>query len=451
MLRLLRYRNFKSWQDTGTLKLAPITGFFGANSSGKTSLLQGLLLLKQTTESSDRNQIFDFGDESKYVDLGSLEEAIFGHAPGALAFELAWTLPQNLQVQNPENPNHALFGGNEMAFQTEVEWTEKKGNVVRKVDYGLGPHHFSLFRKNGNADYGLDYQGENAGFRFLRQDGRKWPIPAPLKFYGFPDQIKAYYRNAGFLSDFQFELEKLFQRTYYLGPLRENPKRQYTWKGAEPDDMGRRGQRAVDAILVSDNRGRKISPGHKKKKVPMGEYIALKLKELGLIHSFQIRQIQGSSFYQVWVRQHPQAAEVLITDVGFGVSQILPVITLCFYVPEGSIVIVEQPEIHLHPSVQAGLADVFVDAIKNRGIQIILESHSEHLLRRLQRRLAEEALTPEDLSLYFCDASNGQSEIKPLQVDEFGTINNWPRNFFGDEFSEIAAMNLAKIQRQKRP
>ena len=63
---------------------------------------------------------------------------------------------------------------------------------------------------------------------------------------------------------------------------------------------------------------------------------------------------------------------VTSTDVGFGVSQILPVITLCYYAPPGSILLLEQPEIHLHPSVQAGLADVFIDAIKTRGIQIIL-------------------------------------------------------------------------------
>ena len=69
--------------------------------------------------------------------------------------------------------------------------------------------------------------------------------------------------------------------------------------------------------------------------------------------------------------------------MGIGVSQVLPVLVLCYYVPEGSTIILEQPELHLHPSVQAGLADVFIDVIKHRNVQILLESHSEHLLRRL--------------------------------------------------------------------
>lgn len=137
-----------------------------------------------------------------------------------------------------------------------------------------------------------------------------------------------------------------------------------------------------------------------------------------------------------------------MTDVGFGVSQILPVLVLCYYVPEGSIIILEQPEIHLHPSVQSGLADVFIDAMQNRGVQIILESHSEHLLRRLQRRIAEEVIDNTDVALYFCDTDSGHSRLSELGLDLFGNINNWPKDFFGDEFGEMAAMTEAAIKRR---
>ena len=80
----------------------------------------------------------------------------------------------------------------------------------------------------------------------------------------------------------------------------------------------------------------------------------------------------------------------LLTDIGFGVSQVLPVLVQCFYANHGSTLILEQPDIHLHPSAQAGLADLFIAAKKSPGVQILFESHSEHLLRRLQRRIAEE-------------------------------------------------------------
>ena len=135
--------------------------------------------------------------------------------------------------------------------------------------------------------------------------------------------------------------------------------------------------------------------------------------------------------------------------MGIGVSQVLPVLTLCYYVPEGSTIILEQPELHLHPSVQAGLADVFVDVIKHRNVQILLESHSEHLLRRLQRRIAEEALSPDDTALYFCELRNGESMLRPLQIDMFGDIHNWPDDFFGDLLGEVVAAFDAGLERKQ--
>ena len=81
-------------------------------------------------------------------------------------------------------------------------------------------------------------------------------------------------------------------------------------------------------------------------------------------------------------------------------------------------------------------------------VQIILESHSEHLLRRLQRRVAEERLTNQDAALYFCQTNDqGISDITSLELDRYGNINNWPEAFFGDELGELAAMTEASMRR----
>lgn len=198
-----------------------------------------------------------------------------------------------------------------------------------------------------------------------------------------------------------------------VGPLREYPKRQYVWAGAQPADMGQRGEKVIDALLASRERKQLIRRGQGKKSLTVEEYVAWWLRELGLIHSFEVEPVKvGGNLYQVWVQRSPGSAKVLITDVGFGVSQILPVLTLCYYVPEGSTILMEQPEIHLHPMVQSGLADVFIDAVKKLNIQIILESHSEHLLKRLQRRIAEEELAVSDAALYFCEMRDGRSSLK---------------------------------------
>lgn len=265
MLTRLRLQAFKSWKDTGDVALKPVTGFFGPNSSGKTSLIQALLLLKQTADSPDRGLVFHFGSEKTPADLGEM-----------------------------------------------------------------------------------------------------------------------------------------------------------------------------------------IGRGRGRSKLTLEQYVAQWLKDLGLIHDFRVESLtKGSPVFEVRVRRSETAPEVLLTDVGFGVSQILPVLVLCFYVPPGATIILEQPEIHLHPAVQSGLADVLIDAWSKRGVQILLESHSEHLLRRLQRRVAEQKVSKDDVGLYFCSTSGGGSKIMPLDLDVMGNIRNWPEGFFGDDFGEIAAMSRAARQRRR--
>jgi len=237
-------------------------------------------------------------------------------------------------------------------------------------------------------------------------------------------------------------------RIYYLGPLRQYPQREYTWTGSEPADVGQRGEKAIEALLASSKRT-KISRGQGNPRYSVEEYVAYWLKELGLIHDFKVKRIaRGSDLYQVLVQKSPKTTHVKITDVGFGVSQILPVLTICYYVPEGSTILLEQPEIHLHPSAQSGLADVFIDAAKKRNIQIIVESHSEHLLKRLQRRIAEEKLPTDDTALYFCNINDGVSQLTNLELDLFGNITNWPKDFFGDSFGEMAATTKAIMKRK---
>ena len=455
MLTRLRVQRFKSWKDTGEIRLAPLTALFGTNSSGKTSLLQLLLMLKQTVESTDRSKILDLGDERSLVELGTFQDVVHRHEVGAeFGWDLSWTLPEELSVQDPASPKSTLFSDNRMQFSATLAWWARASGLgraaVKQMSYRFDGADFGMRSSNlSRQEYDLfETRGD---FKFVRTPGRRWKLPPPAKFYGFPDQVRAYYQNAGFLSDFELQFEQLFSRLFYLGPLRDYPKRQYTWGGSRPSDMGRRGENVVDALLASAAADEVIRYGRGRKNMSLQERVATWLKELGLIDSFEVRPIsEGGKLFQVWITRQPGAAEALITDVGFGVSQILPVIALCYYVPMGSMVVLEQPEIHLHPAVQAGLADVFIDAVKARQIQLVVESHSEHLLRRLQRRIAEEGLQADQAALYFTHTHGGESELTPLQLDMFGTIENWPAGFFGDEMGEIAATQKAIIARKMR-
>jgi predicted ATPase len=450
MLTNLDLRNFKSWEATGDVRLAPITGLFGTNSSGKTSLLQALLLLKQTSESADRGLPLQFGDPKSPANLGDFRSVIYRHANEAeLGLSLSWTQSASFVAKDPDDRGKPLVESRDLSVTTKVRDESNGSQTVRLVvpefRYGVGAAGFGMRRRpKERAEY--DLFAESIAFKFLRYRGRQWPLPPPTKCYGFPDQVRAYFQNAGFLSDLELAFEEQLGRVYYLGPLRAYPERNYTWSGAQPSDMGRAGEQAIHALLSSRDRGDLISQGKGIRRVTLEQYVAEWLKRLGLIAEFRVEAVAGGSqIFQVKVRKTPGGTESLITDVGFGVSQILPVIVLCFYVPEGSTVILEQPEIHLHPAVQANLADVLIDAWDRRGVQILVESHSEHLLRRLQRRVAERKLRNNDVALYFCEATDQGSKLTPLDLDIFGNIANWPADFFGDQFGELAATQKARL------
>lgn len=451
MLKELTIRNFKAWREIKSMKLSRITGLFGSNSSGKSSVIQALLLLKQTLESPDRTLPLHFGGERDYVELGLFKEVIWNHTiENTIYFGFKWDMGEELEVIDPNKPSSVLFSDHKLEFITEIDSPNGEKQRVRNFTYLFDEHQFSLTRRETGNQYDLSpTKVESSGFRFKRNVGKVWHLPKPFKFHGFPDQVITYFQNTGFLLDLQRQLEDQFSKTYYLGPLREYPKRRYTWSGSEPEDVGRRGEKAIDAILAARERENYISRGYKKRHWSLERMLAHWLKELGLIHSFDIRRIsKDGNTYQVYVQQSSRAPSVLLTDVGFGVSQILPVLVLCYYVDEGSTIIFEQPEIHLHPSVQIRLADVFIDVAKNRDVQIIVESHSEHLLNRLQRKIAEKEISAEDISLYFCEFKKDRACLNELETDIFGNILNWPEDFFGDRFGEIAAMQKAVLQRK---
>lgn len=457
MLTRLRLKNFKSWADTGDVVLRPITGFFGANSSGKSSLLHAILLLKQTSDSQDRGLVFHFGDKSTPVDLGDFASVLHGHeAGGELQMLLDWKLNSPMVITDTKNKDRVVVRSSTLGFSVSTAAAQARGPgrpFVQEMTYRVGEARFGMGRKqSGKTAYELrSTTPDHPDFDFAKGVGRPRMLPGPEKCYGFPDVVRADYQNAGFLADLALALEQRLDRVAYLGPLRAHPERRYAWTGAQPADMGRAGEAVIDAILAARERDHKISPGYRKRRLNVEQYVAKWLKALRLIHDFRVVSVGGDSqLYEVRVRRTPRSADVLLTDVGFGVSQILPVLVLCLFVPEGSTVLLEQPEIHLHPSVQSGLADIMIDTWKSRRVQVIVESHSEHLLRRLQRRIAEEAVRAEDTGLYFCHLGDRRSQLRTLDLDAFGNITNWPPDFFGDEFGEIAAMTRAAELRKAR-
>ena len=442
--------------------MAPITLFFGANSSGKSSIGQFLLMLKQTIESPDRKAVFYPGGRNSAVQLGSYQEMVFRRNPNEkITFEYQWSLPKNMKIGDPLSDD--VFSGDKLHFSAEVE----RGNAARhliqiaKLKYCLladTANHSSLSvelsRKPDKREYeasASEYEASASPYNLVRKQGRAWALKDVVRFYGFSDEAVARYQNADFMQELNLAQEKLFNSLYYLGPLRRKAERLYKWSGSAPESVGYEGGNTIAAILAA--RDRKISPGYGKNAKPFAEIIASKLKEMNLIDAFRVKPISAQrQEYEVKARAKGSKDWVDLPDVGFGVSQVLPVLAQCFYAPPGSIILMEQPEIHLHPSAQSALADVMIDAIgsrenrKERGIQLIIESHSEHFLRRLQRRIAEGDVLKEEVSAYFANITRTPATLEPLDIDDYGNIKNWPQDFFGDEMGDIIEQSKAAIK-----
>lgn len=454
MIKNLRIKNFKAWADTGDIRMAPLTVLFGTNSAGKTSIAQMLLLLKQTAESSDRQRPLHFGDDNTLVDLGDFESAVHGHDTALhVEFKLGWDLHDKLKFSDAYT--REKYDISALEFEADVSSAGGGKLQVQSFDYTLGlgkkgAIHFGMCAKD-SGKYDLTY----TNYKPVYRQGRKWPQPAPSHFFGFPDEAVAYYQNTSVLADLNLEMSRLLESVHYVGPLREKPKRLYRWSGEMPPHVGERGERSIEAVLAG--RERRFNFRVKQPLQNLDVLVADRLKLMGLIHDFQVRPVaEGRKEYEVRVVTRAGGPSVLLTDVGFGVSQVLPVIVESFYVPPRSVVILEQPEIHLHPAVQAELADLFIDAIKarengkERQIQFIIESHSEHFLRRLQRRIAEETLSPEDAALYFVHGEPGHARLEALPLDDYGRISNWPNEFFGDALGETEAQMKSTMERMMR-
>lgn len=454
MLTELRIENFKAWPDTGPIHLAPLTVFFGANSSGKSSLHQLLLMLRQTIESPDRRRVLHTGDPGTPVELGSFDDVVFRHDSDAtLSFSLAWTLQRRLEIRDARSD--VAYSGDSMRFAGAIRETATGQLMVKEMRYALvdtGAARVTIGMRPREGKRGK-YELFAEDYGLTRNQGRPWDLPPPDHFHGFPDEAVAYFQNTAFTSDLTLALDRALGALTYLGPLRDRPRRLYTWSGEEPDHVGWRGERSIEAILAA--RQRMIHPGYRRKGQPFEQVIARWLRSMGLIQSFEVQAIgDRRKEYEVRVKTVGSREDVLLTDIGFGVSQVLPVLVQCFYAEAGSTVILEQPEIHLHPAVQTDLADLFIEAVQarergeDRNLQLIVESHSEHFLRRLMRRVAEGRIAPDSLALYFCRPTGAGSRIEPLQVDLFGNILNWPDDFFGDQMEEIAAKEEAAVTRK---
>lgn len=242
----------------------------------------------------------------------------------------------------------------------------------------------------------------------------------------------------------------------YVGPLRDEPRPlQPLGIYAETNFVGYRGEQTAAVYERFKNEIiTYVSPDSIENAEVIPETATLErallkwLNYMGLAEAVTSRDL-GKLGHELRVRTRPDGEAQDLTHVGVGVSQLLPVLLSCLIANTGSTMIFEQPEIHLHPRVQAQLGDFFL-AVAMTGVQCIVETHSEHLINRLRYRTAmfPGSMIPSMTRIYFVENPRGQSEFRSIALNDFGAISDWPKGFFDQ--SQLEAGNIIRSAFSKR-
>ncbi|MFW6189914.1 MAG: DUF3696 domain-containing protein [Planctomycetota bacterium] len=255
---------------------------------------------------------------------------------------------------------------------------------------------------------------------------QKEPTDYQIEGHGLPDVLQ--YGTSAVLSEFTENLR-------YLGPLRDYPKPIYSVSPlADPTDIGLKGEYV--AAVLENFKTRQVEFVNPREdtmeKGRLTEAACVWLEHMGMLEEVSTRA-RGKLGLELSVRQVDVDKELDLTNVGVGVSQVLPILVMGLLADKGQVLIFEQPEIHLHPKVQSILGDFFLSLMRC-GKQCIIETHSEYLVKRLRLRVAEDVdgSVLDNLAVYFVEKTQGVSQYRPVDIAENGKIREWPKGFFDE-------------------
>ena len=226
MLESLTLKNFKTWRELD-VQFGKVTGLFGGNSSGKSSLLQVLLMLKQTKNATDRGLVVDFGDANGLVNLGTFSDVVYGHDEDApIHWQLGWRLQTDLRVGADLNPHGGGLVLGQAGDRVHLECSiglHLSQLVAHSLRYGLNDYVFAL---EPSPDKPAEFQlvSENEKFQFVRNRGRAWPLPGPIKTHLFPNQARVFFQNTFVLGELEYKLRTIDGQHLLSWPTERIPK-----------------------------------------------------------------------------------------------------------------------------------------------------------------------------------------------------------------------------------
>lgn len=568
-LTAIELENFKGVGNRIRIEFAPITLLFGANSAGKSTILQALQYAREVLERGNTNPDRTLmGGE--FVDLGGFRNLVHQHDEGktiAIKLELKLnraSLPEfvpeafdDWQEVEPEVSDlyellHDVRNRAEsVSVELQIGWSSVRQEVIVKgYEVGLnGQLLAKIVSQADGKDAAIQINPKNPIFiRYLSQNeiDNAEELLSALDENHAPDssvqtdvapdvddldhgaysiwpQIKDTLADEGierpgqgfrqWLSNADGALPKLgYQMRYvpsgdakgatavylarlltaflscvivgpgmlicnrlrelrYLGPIRNVPHRDFVAALTPDESRWADGTAAWEALLNFDESlleevshwmsdQEKLATGYTIKRT---DYKEVRVALLNFLMAWAdpdsgVRQLDPE-LLKMELRESPEKHRIDIVeseppylvvqprDVGIGISQVLPVVVAALE-PSAALVAIEQPELHIHPAMQVGLGDLFIKGAKEYGINFLVETHSEHLILRLLRRIRETTdneippgylgITPSDLAVIYVQSNEAGVELVPLPVDETGEFTTrWPKGFFDERAEEL--------------
>ena len=429
---------YKSIRDETTIEIRPLTILAGANSSGKSSIMQPMLLMKQTLEATyDPGPLLINGPNVRFTRFGQfiprshsdLEHVLVaGYESWFQMFDYVGEIKLKCEFTVGESDSG----------KKEIQLSRTTGNYFGQ-DFDMVPRMSSdeIIQQIQNIFSNVSFGTENTEAEIVSQ--RCFLYFGTIERHNRPGRQYTIRISNPFISPASV-LEPAVKNLIHVPGLRGNPSRTYPVAHAQgPGFPGQFQDYAASlALHWKEEADDKI------------QEVAGNLNSLGLTRWVEPVRIDDANV-EIQVGRLPVSANanpgkdlVNIADVGIGVSQVLPVLVALRAAEPGQLVYIEQPELHLHPRAQVALAGVLADAAQ-RGVRVVIETHSSLLLQAVMTLIAQDELDHEDVMLHwFSRDEEGFTKVDSVEPDENGAYGDWPEDF-GDVELEIMGKYLNAV------
>lgn len=432
----LTVSGFKSISRVENFDFRKFTLLAGINSSGKSSLIQALLLLKQTFESNSIDVLNFTGD---YIHANEPLDLIHNKDKSK---RLHYVLSlEKREIENVDSysqyiPNGELLNKLDITLDFSINKSFKLDSLQLDLWYGeegrkesfrvyspstKDTHSVTFSKATMVNNNGVKDKNISTGYTLSYKYGF-------LPFYG---ERKDGFISLTIIKDISDTLETLFKRISYIGPQRVKPVLARTYSRLSYDNVGIDGE--YSRFLINEHKN-EIVEGYDQKLISLLTYWIV--ERMHLAQELSVER-DANKRYRVIVRNESKV-KVDLDQTGFGLSQILPIITQGLLTPKNGVLIVEDPDAHMHPSVQAELVIFFADLIAH-GRKVIIETHSDHIVTRMRLLLVKhEFIQTGDVNVCFVSNQEGHSEYLSCALTEKGMFSEpLPAGFMDSQESDF--------------